>query len=227
LNDQKQEMNEKQTLYQAFAEVAKALAHGHRLQLLEHLAQGERAVEDLAARTGLSMANSSQHLQHLHRAGLVMARRDGKRRLYRLSSNGVVRLIAGLRGVAEAHHAGSQQVIQAFFKARDSLEPVTRDELLARLGEGSVTLLDVRPADEFGQGHLAGARNVPLQEIEAAIAQLDPATEIVAYCRGPWCVLSFQAVEILRAHGFKIRRLADGYPEWKAAGLPVERRAGQ
>ena len=213
-------MGAKQTLYDAFAEVAKAVAHGYRLQLLEHLAQGDRAVEDLAARTGISVANASQHLQHLHRAGLVTARRDGKRRIYRLSS-GVIELMTALRSVAEAHHAGSQQVIRAYFTAHDSLEPVDHDELLARLAERSVTLIDVRPADEFEQGHVAGARNIPLPEIEAAIARLDPETEIVAYCRGPWCVLSFDAIERLRARGFKARRLADGYPEWKAAGLPV------
>lgn len=213
-------MGAKQTLYDAFAEVAKAVAHGYRLQLLEHLAQGDRAVEDLAARTAISVANASQHLQHLHRAGLVNVRRDGKRRIYRLSS-GVIELMTALRSVAEAHHAGSQQVIRAYFTARDSLEPVGHDELLARLAERSVTLIDVRPADEFEQGHVAGARNIPLPEIEAAIARLDPETEIVAYCRGPWCVLSFDAIERLRARGFKARRLADGYPEWKAAGLPV------
>ncbi len=213
-------MGAKQTLYDAFAEVAKAMAHGYRLQLLEHLAQGDRAVEDLATRTGISVANASQHLQNLHRAGLVTVRRDGKRRIYRLSS-GVIELMTALRSVAEAHHAGSQQVIRAYFTARDSLEPVGHDELMTRLAEGSVTLIDVRPADEFDQGHLAGARNVPLPEIEAAVTKLDPEIEIVAYCRGPWCVLSFDAIERLRARGFKARRLADGYPEWKAAGLPI------
>ena len=213
-------MGAKQTLYDAFAEVSKALAHGHRLQLLEHLAQGDRAVEDLAARTGISVANASQHLQQLYRSGLVTVRREGKRRIYRLNS-GVVELLMALRSVAEAHHAGSQQVIRAYFTARDNLEPVGHDELMARLAEGSVTLIDVRPADEFHQGHLAGARNVPLAEIGTAVAHLNPETEIVAYCRGPWCVLSFDAIELLRARGFKARRLAEGYPEWKAAGLPI------
>ena len=213
-------MGAKQTLYDSFAEVAKAVAHGYRLQLLEHLAQGERAVEDLATRTGIAVANASQHLQHLYRAGLVTVRREGTRRIYRLNS-GVVELLAAVRSVAEAHHAGSQQVIRAYFTARDSLEPVSHDELMARLAERSVTLIDVRPVDEFEQGHVAGARNIPLPEIEAAIARLDPETEIVAYCRGPWCVLSFDAIERLRARGFKARRLAEGYPEWKAAGLPI------
>lgn len=214
-------MGGKQTLYDAFAEVAKALAHGHRLQLLEHLAQGERAVEDLAARAGVSLANGSQHLQQLHRAGLVTSRRDGKRRIYRLN-DGVVDMMAALRRVAEAHHAGSQQVIRSFFAARDTLEPVDRDDILARLAEGSVTLIDVRPADEFEHGHVAGARNIPMPTFEAAIAGLDRSVEIVAYCRGAWCVLSFDAIEMLRARGFKARRMADGYPEWRAAGFPTE-----
>jgi rhodanese-related sulfurtransferase/DNA-binding HxlR family transcriptional regulator len=213
-------MGPKQTLYDAFAEVAKAVAHGYRLQLLEHLAQGDRAVEDLAARTGISVANASQHLQQLYRSGLVTVRREGKRRIYRLNS-GVVELLTTLRSVAEAHHAGSQQVIRAYFTARDSLEPVGHDELMARLAEGSVTLIDVRPPDEFDQGHLAGARNIPFAEIETTIANLNSEIEIVAYSRGPWCVLSFDAIELLRARGFKARRLAEGYPEWKAAGLPI------
>jgi DNA-binding transcriptional ArsR family regulator len=181
-------MGAKQTLYDAFAEVAKAVAHGYRLQLLEHLAQGDRAVEDLAARTGISVANASQHLQQLYRSGLVTVQRDGKRRIYRLNS-GVVELLAALRAVAEAHHAGSQQVIRAYFTARDSLEPVGHDELMARLVEGSVTLIDVRPADEFDQGHLAGARNIPLPDLEAAVAQLilKPRSSLIAAAPGVSC----------------------------------------
>jgi rhodanese-related sulfurtransferase len=216
----------KAMLYEALAAVAGALAHGHRLQLLEHLAQGERAVEALAALTGAPVANTSQHLQHLHRAGLVAVRRDGQRRVYRLSSDKVVGLVGALRGVAEAHHAGSQQAVRDFLTARDSLEPVDREELLARLAEGSVTLIDVRPVDEFASGHLAGALNLPLADIAAGTPDLDPSTEVIAYCRGPWCVLSFDAVAVLRERGFKARRLVDGYPEWKAAGLPVERNVG-
>jgi len=212
----------KHTLYEAFAEIAKALAQGHRLQLLEHLGQGERAVEDLAGRTGIPLANTSQHLQQLHRAGLVVVRRDGRRRVYRLSSNAVVALVEALRGVAEAHHAGSQQVIRDFFTARDRLEPVGRPDLMSLLAEGSVMLIDVRPEDEFAAGHLPGARNVPLAALEALATTFDPDVEIIAYCRGPWCVLSFDAVETLRTRGFNVRRLADGFPEWKAAGLPVE-----
>lgn len=215
-------MNPKKSLYAAFAAVARGIAHEHRLEILEHLAQGERAVEELAERCGLSVANTSQHLQQMLQAGLVTVRRDGKRRLYSVTSDAVVLLVESLRSVAEAHHAASRQVIRDFFEARDALEPVDRDELLARLAEGNVTLLDVRPADEFAQAHLPGARSVPLKELEQRLAEFDPATEIVAYCRGPFCVLSFEAVRLLRSRGFKVRRLAEGLPEWRAAGLPVE-----
>jgi rhodanese-related sulfurtransferase/predicted transcriptional regulator len=212
----------KRALYEAFAEVAKALAQGHRLELIEMLAQGERGVEDLAARCKLSVANTSQHLQNLLQAGLVAVQRDGKRRLYRLASESVVDLVSALRAVAETQHASSRQVIHDYFQARDQLEPVTRDELITRMKDGSVTLIDVRPEDEFAAAHLPGARNIPLQEIDQFAAKLDPKTEIVAYCRGPFCVLSFDAIAILRARGFRIRRLAEGLPEWRAAGMPVE-----
>lgn len=212
----------KRVLYGAFAEVAQALAQGHRLELIELLAQGERGVEDLAARCKLSVANTSQHLQNLLQAGLVTVRRDGKRRLYRLASEAVVNLVSALRVVAETQHAASRQVIRDYFQARDQLEPVTRDELVTRMKDGSVTLIDVRPEDEFAASHLPGARNIPLREMARFAAKLDPKSEIVAYCRGPFCVLSFDAVSILRARGFRVRRFAEGLPEWRAAGLPVE-----
>ena len=214
--------NPKRALYEAFADVAKAVAQSHRLEMLELLAQGERSVEDLADRCSLSMASTSQHLQVLLGAGLVTVRRDGRRRLYRLVSDAAVELICTLRAVAEAHHAISQQVIRDYFVARDKLDPITRDELVARIAEGTATLLDVRPADEFVQGHLPGALNIPSRDIEARIAELDPATEIIAYCRGPYCVLSFDAVDRLCARGFRARRFTEGLPEWRAAGLPVE-----
>jgi ArsR family transcriptional regulator len=214
--------NPKKALYATFAAVARAISNEHRLDLIEHLAQGERAVEDLAGRCGLSVANASQHLQQMLQAGLVVVRRDGKRRLYSLASDAVVVLVDSLRTVAEAHHAASRQVIRDYFEARDGLEPVGREDLLARVAEGGVTLLDVRPADEFSQAHLPGAINLPLKDLESRLAELDPATEIVAYCRGPFCVLSFDAVRLLRSRGFAVRRLADGLPEWRAAGLPVE-----
>jgi len=212
----------RQALFAEFASVARALGHPHRLEILEHLAQGERGVEALAERTGLSVANASQHLQQLRRAGLVTARRDGKFMRYRLADDGVLRLLAQLRHVAERNLAEVDRIVRGYFADRDSLEPVSPGELLGRVREGAVTVLDVRPADEFAMGHLPGAISVPPGQLEARLAELDPRQEIVAYCRGPYCVLSFEAVAALRARGFKAYRLEDGLPEWRAAGLPVE-----
>jgi rhodanese-related sulfurtransferase len=213
--------NPKQALFAQFAAVAKALSHPHRIELLEHLAQGERSVDLLAQRVGLSLANASQHLQQMRRAGLVTARRDGKFVFYSLTDDAVLALLSALRGIAEQNIAEVDRVIRSYFNDRDSLEAVTRTELLERSRAGAVTILDVRPEDEFALGHVPGALNIPLRELETRIAELDPAQEIVAYCRGPYCVLSYEAVALLRARGFTTRRLEDGLPEWRAAGLPV------
>ena len=212
----------KHILFGQFAAVAKAAAHPHRLELLEQLAQGERSVEVLADRLRLSVANASQHLQRMRRGGLVTARRVGKFVFYRLSDDLVLDLVASLRRVAESQSAEVERVVRSYFDNRDALEPVTRAELIDRLRDKVVTVLDVRPQDEFALGHLPGAINVPLAELERRLSALDPGQEIVAYCRGPYCVLSFEAVARLRTRGFKVRRLEDGYPEWRAAGLPVE-----
>lgn len=213
----------KQALYSEFASVARALGSQHRLEILEHLAQGERGVEALAERVGLSIANASQHLQQLRRAGLVASRRDGKFVLYRLADEAVLGVMAAISGIAERNLAEVDRIRRSYFANRDGMEPVSREELLRRRRDDLVTVLDVRPSDEFEVGHLPGAINIPLGELEARLAELDPDHEIVAYCRGPWCVLSFEAVAVLRERGFKIRRLEDGLPEWKAAGFPVER----
>jgi ArsR family transcriptional regulator len=215
----------KAALYDAFALVAKALAHGHRLELLEHAGQGERSVEALAAVAGLSTANASQHLLRLGRAGLLASRREGKNVYYRVADKSVVDLLAALRRVAEGNVAEAQRVIATYFRARDSLDPISRAELVRRIREKSVMLLDVRPEDEFALGHLPGAVNIPLKSLERRLAQLPRQREIVAYCRGPYCVLSFEAVALLRERGFKARRMADGFPEWHAHGLPVEQRS--
>ncbi len=216
----------KQALFAAFAAVAKAAAHPGRLALLEQLAQGERSVEVVADRTRMSIANASQHLQHMRRAGLVAARRDGKYIFYRLEDDAVLELLASLQRVAERNSAEVERVVRGYFHDRDSLEPVSRLELMDRLKAGLVTVLDVRPEDEFALGHVPSAINIPLGELEKKLAHLDPGHEIVAYCRGPYCVLSYEAVAALRALGFKARRLEDGLPEWRAAGLPVETGAG-
>ena len=215
--------NPKRRLFELFATVAKALGHGHRLELLEHLAQGERGVDGLAELSGLTIANASQHLQHLRRAGLVASRKQGKRVLYQLADDGVIDLLGSLRGIAERNLAEVDRVVDRYFRNRDSFEPVSRADLIDRSHQGLVTVLDVRPEEEFLLGHVPGAVNIPLGDLERRLAELDPKQEIVAYCRGPWCVLSFEAVAALRQRGFAARRLEDGLPEWQAAGLPVER----
>jgi len=212
----------KHALFAQFALVAKTLGHADRLELLEHLGQGERSVEALSQRAGLSIASASQHLQVLRRAGLVASRRDGKFVLYRLADEAVVDLLGSLRRVAEGSLAEVDRIVRGYFDERDGMEPVSREDLLARARAGSVTVLDVRPADEFAAGHLPGAINIPLRELEGRLAGLDPAKEIIAYCRGAYCVLSYEAVATLRSRGLRVRRLVDGLPEWRAAGLPVE-----
>lgn len=214
--------NAQTQIFAEFAELARTLGNAHRLILLEHIAQGERAVERLAELSGLSVANASQHLQHLRRAGFVQTRRDGKRVLYRLGSGPIVNLLAALRQYAEHNRSEIRELVADSFNQRDRLGAISREELLRRMQEDSVTLLDVRPEDEFALGHLPGAMNIPVEELERRLAELSPDQEIVAYCRGPYCVLSVNAVAALRAKGFKARGLEHGFPEWKAAGLRVE-----
>lgn len=212
----------KNQLFEQFAELARVLGHAHRLELLEHASQGERSVERLAQLTGLSVANASQHLQHLRRAGFVQSRREGNRVLYRIGDGPILPLLSALHSYAEHSQAEVREIVSDYFDKMDHLEPVAREELFGRLRDGAVTLLDVRPEDEFALGHLPGAINMPFNEIEHRLSQLPTDREIVAYCRGPYCVLSFEAVALLRAKGYRIRRLKDGFPEWKAAGLKVE-----
>ena len=214
--------NPKRALFASFAEVAKALGHGHRLEIVELLAQGERSVEALAERAGLSVANASQHLRYMRRAGLLTSRREGTRILYGISDPAVLEAVAALQRVAERNLAEVREVVGTYFHERDALEPVSRKELAQRLKQGLVTVLDVRPEDEFAAGHLPRAINIPLRELPRQLRSLPKDREVVAYCRGPYCVLAFEAVALLRKHRFKVRRLEDGFPEWKAAGLLVE-----
>ncbi len=214
--------NPKRALFASFAGVAKALGHGHRLEILELLAQGELSVEALAGRAGLTVANASQHLRLMRQAGLLTSRREGQRILYGLSDPAVLEAVAALQRIAGQNLAEVREAVRTYFHARDALEPVSRKELAQRLKQGLVTVLDVRPEDEFTAGHLPRAVNIPLRELTRQLRSLPKDREVIAYCRGPYCVLAFEAVALLREHGFKVRRLEDGFPEWKAAGLPVE-----
>lgn len=212
----------KNRMFEQLARVSRALGHAHRLELLEHIAQGERSVERLAQLTGLSIANASAHLQHLRREGFVQPRRAGKRVLYRLAPGPILPLLAAVRHYAGSNRAEVREIVADYFGRLDMLEAVSREDLLERIRDRSVTVLDVRPGDEFALGHLPGAINVPLEDLERRLADLSRDREIVAYCRGPYCILSFEAVASLRAKGYRVRRLEDGFPEWKAAGLDVE-----
>lgn len=214
-------------IFDHLAALGRALGSPQRLELLEHAAQGERPVEALAALAGLSVANASHHLKQLKHAGLVQARRSGKQVLYRLVAGPPERLLAALRAQGEHAHAEVRQIIKDSFLRLDSLEPVTRADLLHRLEADDVVLLDVRPGDEFALGHVPGAINIPLAELERRLADLPVEREIVAYCRGPYCILAFEAVAALRTRGYRARRLEDGYPEWKAAGMAVHTAAGR
>jgi len=211
----------KRLLFSHFAALARALGHEHRLELLEHLGQGERSVEQLSEATGLAFANVSQHLQLLRRNGLVEGRRAGKQVFYRVADGPVVEAVAAIQTLAEHNLEAARSVIEAYFTKLDELAPIDSHELITRLRDDTVTVIDVRPQSEFLAGHLPGARNVPLAEIEARLSDIPPSREIIAYCRGPYCVLSFEAVHFLRQRGLTARRLKQGLPEWRAAGLPV------
>ena len=216
----------KHDLFTQFARVGKALGNGNRLELLEYLAQGERSVDELSKVSGLTIANTSQHLQQLRQSGLVSSRKEGLKVYYMLSGDDVVGLLDALRGVAERHVADVERLVNSYLTVKDDLEPLPRHELLERVREGLVTVLDVRPPEEYAAGHVPGAVNVPLNELEQYLKALSPDQEIVAYCRGPHCVLAFDAVAQLREKGLPARRLEDGYPEWKTAGFPVEVSSG-
>ena len=216
------EQNFKSDLFEQFARIGKALSSGKRLEMLEFLAQGERSVEQLARMTGLSVANTSQHLQQLRQVGLVAARKEGLFVYYRVAGDGIIRLLATLRAVGEEHVADVDRLVKLFLDSKDNLEPVPAKELWQRVKQGLVTVLDVRPPEEYAQGHIRGAINVPVTELKKRLHQIPAGQEVVAYCRGPYCLLAYEAVQVLRKKGIKARRLEEGYPEWKSAGLPVD-----
>lgn len=214
--------NFKHDLFAQFARVAKAMGNANRLELLEFLAQGERSVDALAKVSRLSVANTSQHLQHLRQTGLVLTRKEGLKVYYRLSGDDVIGLLDCLRDVAERRVAEVDRLIDTYLTIKDSLEPIAAEELLQRVNDGLVTVIDVRPVEEYKAGHLAGAVNIPLAELENHLDTLASNKEVIAYCRGPHCILAFDAVARLREKGMKARRLDGGYPEWRVAGLPIE-----
>jgi rhodanese-related sulfurtransferase len=214
----------KTALFDEFARAAKALASGRRIELVDVLANGERTVEALASEVGLSVANTSQHLQVLRQAGLVTARREGTSVHYRLAASEVFQLWQALRTMAAGRLAEVERLAAAYLGTRDELEPVTHQELARRLQDGDhLVVLDVRPAAEHAAGHLPGAVSIPVAELRRRLAELRGDREIVAYCRGPYCAFAHEAVAVLREEGFSARRLEDGFPEWQAAGLAITR----
>jgi rhodanese-related sulfurtransferase/DNA-binding HxlR family transcriptional regulator len=212
----------KASLFDALASVAQALGSGRRAEIVDVLAQGERSVDELAREISQSVANTSQHLQVLARGGLVRSRREGTRIVYRLASDRVAELWAAVRDVAVRHVAEVSVLADEYLGDRDGVEQLSADELARRLERGDVVVLDVRPEREFRAGHIAGARSAPLDELDTRVDELPKRREIVAYCRGPYCVYADDAVRLLRSRGVKARRLDVGYPEWQRAGLPVE-----
>lgn len=217
-----EERSFKDALYGEFARIGKALSSGRRLEMLDVLAQGEHTVAELASATGLTEANASQHLQTLRQARLVEGRKDGKYVYYRLADERVFQLWRALRNVGERQLAEIDRLVDDYRRSREELEPIGMDELLTRMRNGDAKAIDVRPEEEYHKGHIADARSIPIEEIEARADELPADTEVVAYCRGPYCLLSDEAVEILREHGISARRLREGFPDWKAEGYPVE-----
>jgi rhodanese-related sulfurtransferase len=211
----------KDALFDGFAEVAKALASGRRAEIVDLLAQGERSVDEISDEIGQSVANTSHHLRAVARAGLLSTRREGTRIYYALAGERVEALWAALRDVAAEHVAGIERLTEAYLGDRDGLEAISRDELAARLRRGDLVVLDVRPEPEFRAGHIVGARSVPVSELRRNLRALPKGVEVVAYCRGPYCVYADDAVRELNRRGYRAQRLEDGYPEWKQAGLPV------
>jgi len=212
----------KKELYNQLARIGKGVSSPQRLEILDLLCQGEKAVETLAAQAGLSIKNASAHLRVLRAARLVETRKEGRHVHYRLADESVCTFFLALRGLAESRLAELREVAREYFDRRGDMTPVDRRRLLERVRTGEVTVLDVRPAAEFRAGHIPGARSVPLDELERALSSLPRDQEVVAYCRGPYCVMALEAVERLRARGYQAVRLEDGVAEWKAAGLPVE-----
>ena len=213
--------NPKRAVFENLSRIGAALSSAVRLELLELLAQGERSVEELATLTGATVANTSQHLQKLKAAGLIVGRKQAQFVRYRLAGDEVVRLFDALGVAGQAYLADVDRIVRLYFTAKDEMEPVPADDLLERARKGLVTVLDVRPPEEFAAGHVPGAINIPIHELQKRLAELPKRKEIVAYCRGTYCLMSYDAVHLLRRKGLKARRLRDGLPQWRLAGLPT------
>lgn len=211
----------KTAIYEQFARIGKAISNPSRLELLDLLCQGPRTVETLAKEAGLGLANTSQHLKALREARLVSAEKDGLFVTYRLADEQVCQFYLSLRSLAETHLAEIREITRDFLESRQGFQPVDREQLLAKVRDSAVTVLDVRPPEEFQAGHLPGALSIPLKELERRLSELPRDREIVAYCRGPYCVLAVEAVDMLRAQGFTAFRLEDGVRDWQARGFPV------
>jgi rhodanese-related sulfurtransferase/DNA-binding MarR family transcriptional regulator len=212
----------KDRLFEQFARIGKALSSGRRLELLELLAQGERSVEDLASETDQSVANTSQHLQVLRQAQLVESRRSGNFIRYRVADETVLRLWLAMRDLGQARLAEVGRLAEAFLKDRSAFEPVTCEELRRRVDNGRAIVIDVRPVEEYAAGHICGARSIPVMELRKRIKEVPSDREVIAYCRGPYCVFADQAVELLRVAGYRALRLDGGFPDWQMKGYPVE-----
>jgi len=216
-------VNPKREVFENLARIGTALSSAVRLDLLELLAQRERSVDELAALTGATVANASQHLQKLKQVGLIVGRKEAQFVKYRLAGDEVIALFNALGAAGQAYLADVDRIVRLYFTAKDEMEPVPAAELLQRAKKGLVTVLDVRPREEFAAGHVPGAINIPIRELEKRLAELPKRKEVVAYCRGPYCLMSYDAVHLLRKKGLKARRLQDGLPEWRLAGLPTAR----
>lgn len=211
----------KKQLFELLAQIAQAIASPQRLELLDYLAQAERSVEELSQLSGLSVANTSRHLQVLKQNALVEVRKEGNKRLYLLAGDDVISLIASLRNTAETHLAQVENLVDSYLTQKDKLDPISADQLMKMSQNGEVIVLDVRPEKEYQQGHIPNAVNIPPEDLSKRLSELDNNKTIVAYCRGPYCLFSFDAVEALQKTGVKAHRLVDGFPEWKAAGYPT------
>lgn len=213
----------KKSLYEELSRIGKAVSSSARMELLEYLSQGEKSVESLSDLAGMSIANTSQHLQHLKNSGIIVSRKEGLHVYYKIVGDDVIRLIISIRNLAENHLSEVSRIINDVIKVKDKIAPVKALDLIEKVKKGQVTVIDVRPEDEFDAGHFPGSINIPFDDLHSRMPELNSKQEIIAYCRGPYCMMTFDTVTLLRQKGFKAKRLAEGFPEYKISGLPIEK----